>query len=454
MARTSADWLLGVALLCTANAFVDFSTSGLENALVYLLVAVFARTYYRVLDREEKPGRAFEREEIVLVLDRAGAHISGEVKWPEGISPLVAVVPGSEVLGLALPVGSILTSRHDTVTLLALPYAWVAWRLLRSGQPVRWGPAAVGVAGLLAAWSAFSLAYYGTPFPNTAFAKLSAGISDGELAAQGLRYLGVSLVLDPVGFGVLVGGLGVGVWRGLRGRDNHEWALAAGLVLNVAYVVKVGGDYAAGRFLGGGIVVSIAIILRSLPKWELTGRDWPVALVLVCSWVAFVAFSPQHPLTHRELSLPLGFGSGVVSERVSWDQWTSWNTRRNTEPDRFPPHSYRERGEQMRSSGSVHVQPYIGIAGYTAGTEPILVDPLGLGDPLMSRLPIPAGSPWRVGHYRREIPDGYVESVRSGENRIGDPETAALYDDVRLVTRSPDLWSRARWAAIWRLNRP
>ena len=32
--------------------------------------------------------QAYPDEEIVLVLDRAGAHISGEVKWPEGISPL------------------------------------------------------------------------------------------------------------------------------------------------------------------------------------------------------------------------------------------------------------------------------------------------------------------------------------------------------------------------------
>ena len=32
--------------------------------------------------------QAYPDEEIVLVLDQAGAHISGEVKWPEGISPL------------------------------------------------------------------------------------------------------------------------------------------------------------------------------------------------------------------------------------------------------------------------------------------------------------------------------------------------------------------------------
>jgi transposase len=33
--------------------------------------------------------RAFPDGEIVLVLDRAGAHISGEVTWPDGVSPLL-----------------------------------------------------------------------------------------------------------------------------------------------------------------------------------------------------------------------------------------------------------------------------------------------------------------------------------------------------------------------------
>ena len=32
--------------------------------------------------------RAYPEDEIVVVLDRAGAHISGEVTWPEGMSPL------------------------------------------------------------------------------------------------------------------------------------------------------------------------------------------------------------------------------------------------------------------------------------------------------------------------------------------------------------------------------
>lgn len=32
--------------------------------------------------------RAYPEDEIVLVLDRAGAHISGKVRWPEGIEPL------------------------------------------------------------------------------------------------------------------------------------------------------------------------------------------------------------------------------------------------------------------------------------------------------------------------------------------------------------------------------
>lgn len=32
--------------------------------------------------------RAYPDDELVVVLDRAGAHVSGAVAWPEGVSPL------------------------------------------------------------------------------------------------------------------------------------------------------------------------------------------------------------------------------------------------------------------------------------------------------------------------------------------------------------------------------
>ena len=81
-----------------------------------------------------------------------------------------------------------------------------------------------------------------------------------------------------------------------------------------------------------------------------------------------------------------------------------------------------------------------------------LIDPLALTDPLLARLPALYTPHWRIGHLERLIPYGYEESVEQATNLIVDPVVKALYADLHVITRAPQLWSRARWAAIWRVN--
>jgi arabinofuranosyltransferase len=84
-----------------------------------------------------------------------------------------------------------------------------------------------------------------------------------------------------------------------------------------------------------------------------------------------------------------------------------------------------------------------------AGRGLHVVDVLGLGDPLLARLP--TQPPWRVGHYYRIVPDGYMETLEEGVNRIRDPNLAEYYDALRLVAQG-SLWSTARLRAIVELN--
>ncbi len=81
-----------------------------------------------------------------------------------------------------------------------------------------------------------------------------------------------------------------------------------------------------------------------------------------------------------------------------------------------------------------------------------LIDSCALTDPLLARLPALYTPDWRIGHFYRLIPYGYEESVEQATNLIVDPVVKALYDDLRLITRAPRLLSRARLAAIWRVN--
>jgi arabinofuranosyltransferase len=91
----------------------------------------------------------------------------------------------------------------------------------------------------------------------------------------------------------------------------------------------------------------------------------------------------------------------------------------------------------------------IGFMGYYAGPEVTIIDEYGLADPFLARLPVQGD--WRIGHYHRPSPPGYLESVQSNSNLLVDPDQALLYEQIRLVARAP-IWSRRRWRAIAALN--
>jgi arabinofuranosyltransferase len=91
----------------------------------------------------------------------------------------------------------------------------------------------------------------------------------------------------------------------------------------------------------------------------------------------------------------------------------------------------------------------MGYYGFVAGPHVYIVDQLGLCDPLLARLP--AQRPWRIGHFERSVPDGYVETLESGHNRFVDPHLALYDDKLRIATRG-NLWDPQRLIEIWKLN--
>jgi hypothetical protein len=88
---------------------------------------------------------------------------------------------------------------------------------------------------------------------------------------------------------------------------------------------------------------------------------------------------------------------------------------------------------------------------------------MGLTDALLARLPIwrdgaflapqepPPGMalPWRIAHFRRPIPDGYLETLASGENRLASPALRECWEQLALITRAP-LLAPGRLRAILR----
>ncbi|MEM1180152.1 MAG: hypothetical protein AAGM22_17555 [Acidobacteriota bacterium] len=391
-----------LAMALGSKAFVDYAGGGLENALVFALLAAF-------LAMLERSGRA-------------GADVGDLIR-------LTAV-------GALL-----LLSRHDLLFIVAPPIAAVAWSLRRAGLKRLALALLVGGSPFLL-WTVFSVIYYGFPFPNTAYAKLSHGVDALRMWRQGLWYFSNALRWDPLTFIVAV----VGPLFVLRSKRPAMIALAAGCWLHLFYVAKVGGDFMAGRFLTPVFFIGMAAIALDAPTWRRPAQ------LAACAAATLLAVG----LPGARLFVDAGAGiesyySIDASEHGIADEKRVWTGRGafNTVERQLQAKSWNFHGAKARSQGVPVVHTAVGWDGFNAGVETKIIDVYALADPLLARLP--AQRPWRIGHFSRSIPTGYTESVATGENRIRNPEIARLYESVRLVTEGP-IWSGRRWSALVDLN--
>lgn len=390
--------LLSVAALGLSQAFVDFSTSGLENPLSHLLLIGF-------LAINLNPERKAEFPQLTWVL-----------------------------------VGLIAFNRLDGVVILAPTLVLLA---ASSGKGRVWKLATVGFVPLMI-WLLFAALYYGSPLPNTALAKLNVNIPRPEMMGQGLVYLFSTLHRDPLTAVVLV----VGMVVGFSERDPGIKALALGILLHLAYVVWVAGDFMLGRFLSVpfvGAVCLLAIAAKGMIGEEplSNSRGWAAAALIG----ALAVLSPHNPLavSTGEAQIP---PSGVADERAWYVAHTG--LMQNLRSFAYKKHGWYQAGRRMAEAGpgaSTHCNA--GLAGLAAGPAIHLVDRAGLTDAFLARLPFVYAADWRTAHYGRALPAGYLESLKSGENRLVDPGLHQYYANVRRVVAGPVLsWRRIRTAYV------
>ena len=301
------------------------------------------------------------------------------------------------------------------------------------------GLAALGFAPLLL-WLAFSLFYYGFPFPNTAYAKLATGIPPAALARQGMAYLLNSLRWDPVTLAIIFAALGLAVAT----RRAGVLVVAAGIALYLLYIIRIGGDFMSGRFLAAPLLAAVALLI-------VVGGQRLRRPVLMVSAAAILGLGLIGHIPYWLAGRPSGESArrdgDIADERAYYTPYTGLFQAARA------PHPWAEQGDVLRGAGAAVIEHgNVGFLGYYAGPAVHIVDRNGLTDPLLARLPVRDPADWRIGHFRREVPAGYVETLRTGQNVIENRELAAYYDVLRAVTRGP-LWSRSRLAAVWRINR-
>ena len=394
----TSRWVLVVAviLMLSSKAFIDFSTSGLENPLLYILVVLFAHEY---LGKQRTFRLAF-------------------------IAALTAV------------------TRADAAALVVLAFVPLVYKHWRE-RPF-WLDLLKGAVPLLA-WESFSLVYYGYLLPNTVYAKsLTNYIPAPITELHAYNYFANSLDWDKVTLPLIALTL---IVADLERSNRRRLWLAVGIVLYLAAVVKAGGDYMSGRFFAVPFFLALYLFARWLQdRTKLPRLFKPAVVVIMLGLAATTTQSPiNNPLTkqHPRTAAFDRYRPDISDEGQFYCPYMCLENLSKFRPARVAPWAVLPPGQSLVAWQS------IGIAGYYGDPQVHVVDQLGLADPLLSHLPADPQS--RTGHYYRPLPNGYMASLKQHRNLIADPCIHRLYNDIQPVVTGP-LFSVERVKKIIKLN--
>jgi len=204
-----------------------------------------------------------------------------------------------------------------------------------------------------------------------------------------------------------------------------------------------------GRFLSYSYFISVLTILYSQ-------RNILTKNARYLSYTALAIYLLLYP--HTPFTSPVNYSNqdyyrGITDERgYFFDELSlvAYVSQKN-KGEIFPQHYLAENGREYKSSSqNIIVEKSVGFFGYCSGTEKIIIDPLAITDPLLSRLPV--SDRWRIGHFQRVIPDGYIETIINESESLTDPKTDRLYNRIKLITQSSKIFSKERLIEIFLIN--
>ncbi|TGK01148.1 hypothetical protein EHQ53_14320 [Leptospira langatensis] len=398
MAASSVAYWIGIGFLFSSRSFVDYSYSGLENSLNYLIEASFFYLYFK---KEEDPN-------------------------------------SSKLPTLVLLASLGLVSRIDFLLIFLLPLIFLfvkEWKERRINPTFFFRLLISASPAIL--WFLFSAVYYGSLLPNTYYSKTNVADSLFHTLRQGSRYYFYEFKWDPIVFLFLPTVL---LLRSiLKKKVTYYWAALGFSLPYLIYILFVGGDFMAGRFFTYVILLfGIAIVrTESLGKKEI----YLLSSILIIYNIA-LSSTPIHTIRQQAKQNPWLLGREEIADEKLWyypATGLSWYKKSDSilsnlakKKPFFPP-----------SQENVFIKYNTGVIGFFLPTE-YIIDIVALGDPLLARIK----GKGRVGHKIRHLPLGYFESVGSGENRISDPQLKEYYDSIILLTRG-DLLDERRWGAFW-----
>lgn len=403
--------------LVSSQSFMSYTTSGLENSMLFFLAALFLKRY-------------FENDKY----------------------------NAKNLLYMAVLISLIAMTRMDAV-LMFIPMILYVFLIKR--DDVKFSKAVlIGILGLMPfiLWELFSVFYYGFFVPNTAFAKLGTDIPKTEYIVRGMQYVFNTLICDPVVLFIpLVASLIF-----IMSKKYKYLYIAVGVILYGMYLIYIGGDFMMGRhftvmfFISVIGIISIVNLDFTDEKTQRVRYDFPIIKLMQAVLICCFVYSLSTGVISEQFKYGKNFNSPISDERDTYFKWTSLfnnvvsykDTGRMCIKNAWNDQGVRDLLEADLNSGILRMVP--GITKYDRNYM-YLNDLYALGDPYLSKLPAVREEGWRIGHMYREAPEGYYETVMYGKNVIKNQAASQYYEVIKLITRG-DLFDGQRIKAIIDIN--
>ena len=411
-------WQVLLTFLATTSSycFMSFTTSGLENSLLFLELAFFVLVYSK--DGEYD----FKRLILLAFID-----------------------------SLAL------FTRMDIGFMLFIPTAYVFLFKKKCSFIKMFGAGVIGLMPFFI-WELFSAFYFGSWFPNPFYVKVGTSIPVGEYIIHGIQYLLISFGYDLV----LIVFIFIAIVRLLMDKRLSFKMFAIGMIVKLCWVIYMGGDFMVGRHFTDLFFVAIAWILVVINEEEKSTRanddkiranKWKLGLSIVLILCISISINTRTTVMNSFLFPQNQYQCG---EEKDWYYPTLGMLPRLM--------TYISEGRDLTDDTWAEVEADVvkrikeavargdramlstwapGVLVYKYNEKMYLVDDLALGDAFLSKFPSIYANPWRVGHTRREVPVGYGESLFNNTNLIEDPDLRQYYDMFLEVTRG-ELFSGKR----------
>ena len=299
------------------------------------------------------------------------------------------------------------------------------------------------------AFQLFRMGYYGAFVPNTAFAKEASKSNWGQGAYYAKDFVGTYGIYVPLVLAATAAAAAATTRRRTRQTVIAAAAFPFAAAVHWLYVIRVGGDFMHGRLLLPGLFATL-LPVAVVPLQRVTA----IAAVGTIAWAVTAA-----------ATLGPGYGDGIRGPRGLADERAAYvDAAQREDPvtiDDYKAFTWpryadiandsADRGERVMFVGddsfthgvdgvnrlplrpdgpqTVVVFDYVGMISYAAGSDVWIVDRLGLGDPLASRIALTRRA--RPGHEKQLHLAWPIARFAADHVRPADPTLARQIDAAR-----------------------